>query len=155
MYETSLKIVGFVLLHKIPKEKTGPKGDLKFSAHCKFSAHRLADSVTYETCLIPIIPRNRKAVFFAISNLVFIFDFLIPSIARRSSFLFCQKKTFLVVSDLKLARKRIRMESKLEARPKLLRLYLVLGRVVYLEFSHKRTLSMYSNILYFKDFRKS
>jgi hypothetical protein len=29
LYEASLKIVGFVLLHKVPKEKTGPRGVLE------------------------------------------------------------------------------------------------------------------------------
>ena len=44
LYEASLKIVGFVLLHKVLKEKTDRGVFRKF--HCKFSDYRLADSVT-------------------------------------------------------------------------------------------------------------
>jgi len=31
-----------VLLHKVPEKKTARRGFRKFSAHCKFSAYRLA-----------------------------------------------------------------------------------------------------------------
>ena len=50
LYETSLKLFGFVLLHKVPKEKTARQWFWKFSAQCKFSGHRLAETVTSIDC---------------------------------------------------------------------------------------------------------